>query len=211
MDDYHWTEIGKAFLNLHPEKAIDIADIVFKNFGEEDTIFSRFHSYSENLLREIAKKYPIEMWNLMKKYLGPPIDHRAYDIKAWIQRSNFLSLIPLQEIWSWIDQNAEKRARYVASFIPSNLYRDKELVCLARELLKRYGKRDDVRGALRANFSTEMWWGPASSHYQKKKERLLKFKQDEDNENVRLWIDEYVSELDWLINRSKISEERNDF
>jgi len=211
MDDYYWTEIGKVFMNLYPEKAIDIADIVFKNFGKEDTILSRFHSYSESVLEEIAKKYPIEIWNLIKKYLGPPIDHRAYDIKDWIKRSSFFSLIPLQEIWSWVDQNVEIRARYLASFVSSTLHRDKESVCLARELLIRYGERDDVRGALRANFSTEMWWGPASLHYQEKKERLLKFKQGEDNKNVKFWIDEYVSELDWLINRSKIAEERDDF
>ncbi len=210
-DDYDWTEIGKVFLNLYPDRAMEIADIVLKNFGKEDTIITRFHSSSEDLLNEIAKKHPIKMWNIIKKYLGPPIDHRAYGIKGWIQGSNFLSLIPLKEIWSWVDQDIEKRARFLASFVPKTLHRDKEAVCLVRELLIRYGEKDDVRGALSANFSSEFWWGPASIHYQKKKEGLLKFRQEKDNKNVKLWIDEYVSGLDLLINQSKIREERDDF
>lgn len=210
-DDYDWTEIGKVFLNLYPEKAIEIAGIVFNNFGKEDTIFSRFHSHSEDLLEEIAKKHPIGMWDIIKKYLGPPIDYRSYSIKDWIQRSNFLCLIPLKKIWSWVDQDIEKRARYLASFVPKTLHRNKEVVCLVRELLIRYGEKDDVRGALNANFSSEFWWGPASIHYQGKKEHLLKFRQKEDNKNVKLWLDEYISGLDRSINQAKIREERDDF
>ncbi|OFZ67522.1 MAG: hypothetical protein A2328_01560 [Bdellovibrionales bacterium RIFOXYB2_FULL_36_6] len=62
-----------------------------------------------------------------------------------------------------------------------------------------------------ANFSTEGWSGPASLHYQKKKQHLLEFEKEENNENVKRWIDEYVSSVDKRIEQTKIEEEREGF
>jgi hypothetical protein len=82
---------------------------------------------------------------------------------------------------------------------------------LAREVLVRYGARKDVRSNLMNNFSSEGWTGPASLHYQQKKQQLLDFKKEEDNENVKRWIDEYVSILNQEIEQAKIEEERRGF
>lgn len=83
-------------------------------------------------------------------------------------------------------------------------------MCLAREVLSRYGDHEDVRHSLMANFSTEGWSGSASLHYQARKQELLEFRRNEDNPNVRRWIDEYVASLDRQIEREKIEEERED-
>ncbi len=75
----------------------------------------------------------------------------------------------------------------------------------------RYGTREDERRNLMANFSSEGWKDPESLHNQGKKQWLLDFKREEDNENVKRWIDEYVSLLEERIERAKIEEERDDF
>jgi len=62
-----------------------------------------------------------------------------------------------------------------------------------------------------ANFSTEGWSGPASAHYQEKKQWLLDFKKEETDTNVKLWIDEYVKDLQWQIDHAKVREEREAF
>ena len=59
-----------------------------------------------------------------------------------------------------------------------------------------------------ANFSTEGWSGPASVHYQEKRKQLIEFRKGEDNDNVKRWIDEYVSSIDRQIERERIEEER---
>jgi len=64
---------------------------------------------------------------------------------------------------------------------------------------------------LAANFSSEVWWGPASLYFQQKKEDLLAFRKEEDNENVIKWIDGYVEELTRQIEYEKIDEERRDY
>ena len=122
-----------------------------------------------------------------------------------------LPLVPLEQIWKWVDANLEKRAWYLASFVPKQLFRSTERPCLAREVLIRYGADSSVRNNLIANFSTEGWSGPASAHYQEKKQWLLDFKKEETDTNVKLWIDEYVKDLQWQIDHAKVREEREAF
>jgi hypothetical protein len=122
-----------------------------------------------------------------------------------------LPLVPLGEISAWVDENVDERASYVARFVPKTLSRKEGEVCLAREVLVRYGGREDVRSSLMTNFASEAWSGPESSHYQRKKEWLLDFGKDETNANVKRWIDEYVESLARRIERALLEEEREDF
>jgi hypothetical protein len=218
MDDYHWTGIGKAFVQTYPETALVLADIIFEHFGEDGTILEGFFSETQSVLNEITKKYPAQIWEKIKTFLAPPIDSRAYHLTEWLrgghfhrQKEGMLSVIPADKIWEWVDEDVEKRAWYLATFVPKELSREEAKICWAREILIRYGGRDDVRRNLMANFSSEGWTGPQSLHYQNKKQWLLNFRKDEDNENVKRWIDEYVARIDKQIEHAKIEEERDDY
>jgi hypothetical protein len=142
-----------------------------------------------------------------------------FRLNSWLRGDRYspggeggvLPLIPLDDIWKWVDANREKRAWYLASFVPKQLFRSTERPCLAREVLIRYGSDPTVRNNLTANFSTEGWSGPASAHYQEKEQQLLAFKKEETDANVRLWIDEYVAGLQAQIDQAKIREEREAF
>ena len=111
----------------------------------------------------------------------------------------------------WVDEDVENRAWHLASFVPNNLFREEGKVCLAREVLVRYGTRKDVKESLMASFSSGGWEGPASLHLQGRREQLLNYKKNENNENVKLWIDEFISHLENDIERAKINEERRSF
>nr|QNO52155.1 hypothetical protein MDNCFBIC_00025 [Methanosarcinales archaeon ANME-1 ERB6] len=218
MDDYYWAEIGKAFVQVYPKKSLELADKMLEHFGEDGTILEDFHSQTHAVLNEITRRYPQEVWKWVIKYLGPPIDSRAFDIKEWLRggewfetKEGILPIIPLEKIWEWVDEDVEGRAWYLASFVPKILFRTEGKICLAREVLVRYGHREDVRGNLMANFSTEGWTGLASLHFQTKKQKLFGFKRGEDNENVKRWIDEYVASLDQQIEWARIGEERRGF
>ncbi|MCK4735619.1 MAG: hypothetical protein KAT65_24405, partial [Methanophagales archaeon] len=218
MDDYHWAEIGKAFVQFYPEKSLELADKMLEHFGEEGTILEDFYSQTQAVLNEITRRYPQEVWKRVTKYLGPPIDSRAFHINEWLRgggwfeaKEGILPVIPLEKIWEWIDEDVERRAWYLASFVPKALFRGEDKICLAREVLVRYGHREDVRRNLIANFSTEGWTGLASLHFQAKKQKLLDFKRGEGNENVKRWIDEYVASLDQKIEWARIGEERRGF
>jgi len=219
MDDYIWALIGKSFVELYPLRSIDLADKMLAHFGEEGTVMEGFHSQTQSVLNEISKRYPEQVWATVTKYLGPPIDSRAFRIRQWLRGGEFfetghegaLAFFPLEKIWQWVDAEVDRRAWYLATFVPMQLFREAGKICFAREVLVRYGRRKDVRSNLIANFSTEGWSGPASLHLKKKKKQLLDFKKQEPNENVKLWIDEFVSILDSDIEREKIEEERRGF
>jgi hypothetical protein len=218
MDDFHWREIGKKFVHLYPERSINLADWILQYLGGDNTIFNG-HSETVLVFSEIAQLYPQEVWSLITKYLGPPLDKRAWILREWLRGDDLsptktggiISLIPLMFIWKWVDENVEKRARYLASFIPHSLFRQEDHTCIAREVLIRYGDREDVRHAFMANYSTGMWTGPESVHYESVKQQLLEFSEGEENANVKLWIDEYVRGLNKDIQRAKIREERDIF
>ena len=123
------------------------------------------------------------------------------------QRNEFLSLVPREELWEWVDQNLEKRAWYLASFAPPNLNPNS----LARDVLIRYGDRPDVKRNLMGNFSTEGWAGPASGHYAQKKHGLQALLEGETVPRVRAWIEEYIARIDESIRQAQVGEEREEF
>jgi hypothetical protein len=220
MGVHYWTEIGKAFVIQYPEKSLQISDKILEHFGEDGTIVEGFYSMTTAVLNNIVKQFGGEVWKQIVRHLGPPIDTRAFHITQWLSGEESsellhgggaLPFIPIEEIWLWADQDIEKRAWYLASFVPNILFREEAKVCLARELLVRYGAREDVRRNLISNFSSEGWVGPSSLHYQRKKQYLIEFLKGEDNENVKRWISEYVSLLEERITSSNLEEDREGF
>ena len=218
-DDFAWSEIAKAFVKDHPDASINLADKMLEHYGEDGTIVAGFHSSPQPVLNEIVVLHPERVWERVTKYLGPPIDSRGFYIKEWLRGGGYfgeggigaLSLVPLERIWEWVDGDIESRARCLASFVPKTLFDKEGKVCLAREVLARYGDRENVRRSFSANYSTEGWSGPESLHHQERKQQLLAFKEGESNRNVIRWIDDYVQALDRQIERARIREEREDF
>jgi hypothetical protein len=215
MDEFDWAQVGVAFVQRYPERAVILAEQMLKYFGEDGTIVGGFHSKTQTVINEITRRYPAEVWKLVIEYLGPPIDSRAFHIQQWLRGDNFfeekegaLSFISMDKIWEWVEENVGRRAWYLATFVPKTLHRNQGKICLAREVLVRYGEREDVRNNLMANFSTEGWSGPASLHNTQKKQQLLNYREKEDNKNVLRWIDEYITSLDRQIEYARIREER---
>jgi hypothetical protein len=131
--------------------------------GTESPIMARFggSSYSYQILNEITKAMPSEVWSIAAPLLGPPIDSTAYSLQSWLQGELFvgsetkadsiLSHIPLEDLWRWVDQDVEKRAWYIAHFAPKDLAAAPGKRSLVREILIRFGDRDAL-------------WGPPSSY-----------------------------------------------
>src|SRR5205823_4272568 len=86
--------------------------------------------------------------------------------------TSILHAIPPEDIWAWVDIDAERRAWYLATFVPKDLLLYPERTSLVREILIRYGDREDVQRNLMANFSSEGWMGPESAHHRSKIGRL---------------------------------------
>lgn len=220
--DYDWAEVAKPFLRDHPGQKLTFARKLLESFGRDSVVLKKFGpSYARQVLTQIAQEMPSEVWATLSPWLGPPIDSRAHGITDWLQGGRFafggrdkeesvLDCIPHQDLWDWVDQEVDERAWYLASFAPK-LGVDGNLPPIARGLLVRYGDRDDVRRNLMANYSTEGWMGPESSHHAGKKEALERLLESEPEPRVREWLNLYIGRLRWSIDRARTEEERDDF
>jgi len=205
--EYDWVQVANLYLKQHPTDAVKIAERLIESFGQEGVLNSSYNSQTDEVLLSIAKREPIEVWRLVAKRLGPPIDSRAFRLGRWL-RDGGITRLASAELWAWIDEDIEHRAWYAATFIPAVLTHSAEHPSLARELLIRYGDREDVRRNLHANFGTEFWSGPASAHYQAKRERVAATRAKESEPNVLRWLDEALDSIDFRIEQELIHEER---
>ena len=218
MTDYYWTEIGKTFLNRYPGKSLELVEPMLSHFGEDGAIVG-VYSETCSVLDEITERHPAEVWEHVGKLLEDRTDFsRADSLEQWLREGNSsgreerkgaLALIPPEKIWKWVDEDIENRAWYLACrLVPRTLSTEEWRTSLVREVLIRYGGQEDVRRTLSSNYLTEGWHGPGSLHYKEKQQKLLHLKDEEDNENVKRWIDEFVDGLEEYIEYEKIDEER---
>ena len=216
MTEVYWTKIGETFLQCFPDKSLELVEPMLSYFGQTGTIFG-VHSEICSVLNQIAEQYPVEVWKQVSKHLEDQTNtSRVFSLEQWLREGSLegeeagaLTLIPQEKIWKWVDKDVENRAWYVAyRFVPKTLSAEEWPASLVRAFLIRYGEREDVRRNLRANYSTEVWQGSLSLHYENKQQKLLRLKDGEDNENVKRWIEEFVEELEEGIERAKIDEER---
>ena len=221
MTDYYWTEIGKSFLQYFPEKSLELVEPMLSHFDQDGSIFGVF-SQTCSVLNQITGQHPVEVWEKVSRFLEDQTNvSRAVSLEQWLReggglsrknRLGALTLIPpekIWKIWEWVDKDIENRAWYLAyRLVPKILSTEEWPTSLARAVLVRYGEREDVRRNLKANYSTEIWQGSLSLHYKNKRQKLLRFKDGEDNENVKRWINEFVEELEERIEHAKIGEER---
>ena len=212
---YHWKEIASLLIDQFPESGDLLAWQIIKFFGNERSLAGGFRSQLHEMLLEIGKRNPQNIWAKITEYLGPPIDKRAFHLTRWLRgekglasRRGSFEIFSPEDVWKWVDEDKEFRARYLATFVPAYLFHSEEKICLAREMLVKYGDQEDVRNNFSANYSTEGWTGSASNHFMAKEKELSEFKENETNANVIRWIEEYTEELRKDAERAKIREDR---
>ena len=218
MADFYWTKTANALLYQHPQKALELVQLMLVSFGNHKTMFNSF-SQSCLFLTETTKKFPVEVWEYVTEYLGSQDNYsRTISIAKWLREADLsetekekgaLTLIPPEKIWEWVDKDVENRAWYLASeFVPKTLLIEEWHGSLAQNILVRYGDREDVRSTLISNYSTEVFWGPASLHYENKIKKLVNIQNIDNEEKVNRWINEFVPFLEEQIEHAKIDEER---
>ena len=210
MVDYYWQEIALEFIEQHPRKSLDLAQKMLEHMGADGPII-HYMSQAMTVLDRISTKHPNEIWDLVTRYVDLPVDERGYAIVTWMRgglfnpSASFIELVDYRKIFDWIDHDPHRRAPFMANHAPPYLRKDN---CLTRELLIKYGTDEKVRTEILANFSTGGFSGSASAYYQSIKDKILTYKETEENVNVKSWIDFYVKVLDEDIKREKLREER---
>lgn len=212
---HDWKEIALEFLNQYPEEIETLLDIVLNVLGKRSTVLGNSVELKE-LLYQLMTEEPELVWEQITEVIDQG-DARVVALQMWLTGdfayigSSPMKLVPSERLWEWIEQNPERNAVIAANLVPTDLYHSDSDGSLARELLKRYGDREDVRDTFTGNYGTESWSGPSSEHYQQKKEHLEEFRESEQNENVLIWVNNQIASLEERISQAEKYEERLGF
>ena len=218
MTAYYWAEISKAFLELCPDKNLELAELMLSYFGEDGSIVSRY-SRTCSVLDEITEQCPTQIWAQVSRLLeSEESSSRKFALEQWLREGSSwgreeskaaLLHIPHELMWDWIDEDTENRAWYFADKLVPKTHSVKEWrASLVREFLVRYGSQEEVRHSLMSNYLSGVSFGPASSHLKAKKEKLLQIRDIDGNENVTHWVDEFVAGLEAQTGWERLREER---
>ena len=208
--DYHWNSIGLKFIHQFPNRSLELVDKILASMDSSVSPLISFGSRYIRVLDEIASKLPNEIWDLMIKYISLPFDERSYAIANLMRYrlsaspDSFLDKVDFQKISAWIDRDPHKLAPYIVSHIQPIL----SSTSLARKLLAKYGSEKSVRRSLFINFLSGSSIGPRSIYFQNKKDQLVDYLKQDDDVNVKNWINFCLKSLDEDINREKLQEER---
>jgi hypothetical protein len=214
--EHHWKDLAKKLIRQYPETAKELRKVLLNSFGVEDSIVSSHYSAATDALDLIARDHPTETWHEVANLLKLPYDTRSFHLTHWLRGekglepklSGSLALFDPADLWKWVDKDIEKRAELAARFIPPFLFHSKDESCYARELLIRYGDRDDVRSSFAANYWSGAWSGPESMHHLSTIAELEEFNKNETNPRVRAWVEGYTESLRRDLQRARIEEER---
>ena len=58
---------------------------LIESFYEEDSIMNNFHFPPIDVLNQVLNSSPSIVWKIVKKYIGPPIDSRAFNLGLWLR------------------------------------------------------------------------------------------------------------------------------
>lgn len=218
MGTFYWKLVAGKYINLFPNKSLKFAEFLIKNFGKDGCLNRGSDEAPKSVLNAVARKFPVELWKITSKFIKFPMDKRVMRIKFWLDDGNLHfgkdidnenCAVPFEDLWEWIDADVEKRAWFVAWFVPKNIRYSENDSPVAREILIRYGERDDVRRNLAANFGTTgVITGHFSNYYQNRLQEFVSIREKEDNPKVLKWIDDYIERLTLDMESSRIEEER---
>lgn len=208
---HQWKGIAEELVLQYPDTRDELVIEILANFGDREVMIGHNREVTD-LLEQIFVEEPDEIWPMIAEVLADR-DSRSIMLSQWLSGTLFDSDAPVTavestKLWEWVDESKDERAPILASAVPATFSPREKRNSLAREVLSKYGDIEGVFDAISSNYGTESWWGPASEHYQQKKERLEAIKQDETDSNVISWVNQELADLDQSINQAEQFEER---
>ena len=218
-DIHHWQDLAKKLLQEPDQKfAIALTKQLIAacrhglNHGD-------IWSYTKPLLLDLMREYNDVLWPILGDAIVQANGMERYWLQQLLDRENsdsnqipsVLSVVPVESVISWCEEQPEFGPSFVASCInilelidekqqPSDLF---------VALLVRFGDDEGMVSALRANISTRGWSGSLVPHLENDKKGLTSLLGHE-NSNVKLWVEDYITYIDKQIAAESIRDEERD-
>ena len=214
---FHWNQMANRLLEADPDAGARLAARCIANFAMDNSVTAGFRPYPLKFLFRAAKVKPDVVWPAVTRQLEMPNKARGtWQLLNWLRGDQSrvseseagLGAIPTSMAFAWIDADIAQRAWLLAEYCPPGVSKLGEAPTFAREMLERYGAREDVRSSLHANHFTGSWRGSASEHYAPKLADLKTQLDAETNDHVRMWLKEHRNKLQQTIEHQQEQERR---
>jgi len=213
--DYDWSVVAEQYIEQFPSQQTEIFEAAIQKVISRDWQLDE-HNQAYHVISRIIQADPNQCWRIVMAKLESTKDMERFHLVHWLGPGiSFgssvtigpLALFPMNAVFDWIAENPDERAYEIASIVPKSLAHD-EYGEWARELLNRYGDKENVRHGLMSHFWADGWSGLASDHYRRKRDTARDWLDSESSMRVRQWLQEFIDWLSRDIERSEIEEER---
>ncbi|AJF27969.1 hypothetical protein SG26_19605 (plasmid) [Haloarcula sp. CBA1115] len=198
-----WMKVAEKLFEQYPKKRIPLIELAVDLLWRSSSIIGHSNGHV-GFLSDVFDEEPRIVWTRFVEELEKK--GYRYGVINWVGGMPITKL-PTETFWEWIEEDPENNAPLAAQLIPSTLNHKEDEVCLARQLLVKYGDQEKVQYKLASNYCSESFSGPESEHYKKKKKRLEEFLEEESDENVTRWVRNRIEELEMKTERGKKREE----
>ena len=172
---YHWDKLSLKFMEEFNETISCFLDLVLGILMKKNYV--ELEPYIQEIFKYFLEKDFENSWEKLKTAL------LAYDQCAWNlsnilkgdyahsrkKKNTLLDFIPEKDLWKWVEGNPGEAPYILAEMIPLH-ESEPDLNPIARKLLIKHPRDEDIISALSANWHTEGWVGLRSEHYKNKLE-----------------------------------------
>jgi hypothetical protein len=212
---YNWGELAAEYIKKYPNQSVAILENLIPRLADHSFLLDLSRSYAQTTLLNVIKVDPHAAWKVISQHLESPSSNLTWHVAHWLGTGYIfsdeaiagpLALFDPTDVLAWVAVDPENRARLIARECPKAF--DPTNGTLTREMMKLYGHREDVRGALSANFGSGGFMGKASDYYRTKREKMRGWLGQEREAHIIAWLETTIEYLNEDVRRSEIQEER---
>ena len=216
MVEHNWFELAKRWSGNDENKLLEGGSAILRGISVHSSIFSYMSDDARQFLVRVIAADPETLWRAVANLIHPRRKDTDYGLTELLQGGNFigdqdegiLNSFPPSLVLEWVAEDAEVRAKHIVHFVPKDVTPEKWPGSLWRELLVLYGDQRSVRSALQANYFTEGYAGPGSSHQTEKIRELEDIFTNETDSRARAWLKEMILLRQRTFKREIVEEER---
>jgi hypothetical protein len=214
---YYWSRLAAAFVAQYTQRSWEFFRAILRLGMRQWNLLADLDLSQEQVLARLFRSDPGQAWDCIAEVVAEGEGERAFGIQHWLGDSGhrlpgddgpgLIQFAPPQKVFAWVDGSLEERGRWLISALPKTLNHT-PAGRLTRDFIARYGKVEPLSSSLRCHFHARSWCGSASAYYHKLREQAREWLVGEKNQTVVRWIENYIDDLGYDIQRAEIEEER---
>jgi DNA polymerase III delta prime subunit len=202
MANHYWNELASR---LAPRHAGAIAAAILREHADR-TSGTWFLEFSEAcvILQNTIEHDASGVWEVLKQYLSSATDAMSFSIGF---PRGVVDQLHREEIWNWVAEAPETRAKIMARFVAKDFSHDNTLAAL---MIGTYGDIEKVSSAFFSEYLSGGWTGSSSDHWDTLASRVDEVAHRTSLPKLSRWATDAARSLRQMAERDRQREEEDD-